>query len=398
MLPSNDQPTSRFYAVPSYVPKWGWAEFRIAAQCILTDRLVEGSYPRRLRELVRTELGLPYALTVNRARYAIQLALEAMEIGEGDDVVIPSFVCDAVLVPIRNVGANPVFAEIGPDLHLTADTVGRAITNKTRCVIVPHLFGNVAPIDAIENRLRGTGIHLIDDAAQSFGARCGGRLVGTFGACGILGLGPGKSLAGPAGGMLVTRERELHERAALKAFPRENRMSVLRRIGAFWVWFRFRRYFLGLKPLSDRLLSRSNKSGDQPGRMSNVDAMLAIRQIAVWERNARRKRQQAQRALHVIRADERDCISDLSPSGLALRLVFVLPPGGPTAEASIRFLTKHGIEARKGYEPLHMTEHEVGVPLPATESLAERALLIPISDRLLSSRRRRLALRKWSGT
>jgi dTDP-4-amino-4,6-dideoxygalactose transaminase len=394
MLPSNDQSTSRFYAIPSYVPSWGWAEFRIAVQCVLTDRLVQGDSCQRLRDLVRTELGLPYALTVNRARYGIQLALEAFDIGPGDDVVVPSYVCEAVLVPLQNVGANPVFAEVGPDLHVTAETVRHAITSKTKCVIVPHLFGNVAPIDNIEDMLKGTGIHLIDDAAQSFGARCAGRLVGTFGNCGVIGLGPGKSLAGPAGGLLVTRDPALFERVSSRVFPRETRMSVLRRLGAFWIWFRFRRYFLGFKRVSDEILPRENKSGDRPGRMSNVDAMLAIRQIEVWDRNACRKRRQARRALDAIRPDESLCISDLSSSGVALRLAFVLPPGGPAAQTAVDFLTRYGIEARKGYQPLHLLVEDVDVSLPATESLAERTLLIPISDRLLSSRRRCRALRK----
>ncbi len=396
LLPANDQSTAKFYAVPSFVPRWGWAEFWIAIRCFFGGRLIAGHHSGRLCELVQTEIGLPYAVTVNRARYAIQLALEAMEIGPGGEVIVPSYVCDAVLEPIRNVGATPVFAEVGPDLHLTVETVRRAITHDTRAVIVPHLFGNVAPIDEIEELLRGTNIRLIDDAAQAFGARCAGRLVGTFGACGVLALGPGKSLAGPAGGILVTRDRALYERASSNDFPRENRLSVIRRLGAFWVWFRFRRFFLGFKGFSDRALPQGGKSGDRPAQMSNLDAMIALRQVKTWERSAQRRRRIAKDVLDAMRSGSVGCISDLSPAGLVLRLVFLMPSGGDTAARALRSLEEAGIEARSGYEPLHRTPRATRLELPQTESLARRVLLLPLSDRLLSSRRRHRALEQVS--
>jgi dTDP-4-amino-4,6-dideoxygalactose transaminase len=139
---------------------------------------------------------MKYAIPVNRGRVGIEIALRAMQLNENDEVIIPSYICHTVLDAVLKAGTRPVFADVGPDLHLTPETVKKAITPKTKCVIVPHLFGNIAAIDKIEEMLKGTEIALIDDAAQSFGAKCSGRLVGTFGDCGIVSCGPGKRLQG----------------------------------------------------------------------------------------------------------------------------------------------------------------------------------------------------------
>ena len=293
-----------------------------------------------------------------------------------------------------NVGARPIFADSGPDLHLTVSTVQAAITPKTRCLIVPHLYGNTAPIDEIEAALKDSEIFIVDDAAQSFGARRADRPVGSFGLCGVVGCGPGKSLGGAAGGLLVTNDRELYERAAAVRLPRESPVSVVRRVGAFWTWFRFRKYFLRFKGVSDRVLSGSDKTGDRPGRMANLDAMLVLRQQRMWRRNASLRRNDAQRILHSLAEHGRDSISDLTPSGVVLRVVLILPEDGPSVAETVVWLDGLGIEAWPGYAPLHRSAGRTGDDCPITDSLASRVLLVPISYKQ-DVRRREEALEKF---
>ncbi len=393
MLSANDRTVARFYSVPSYVPDWGLREFRVMVRCLVTNRIVRGDYPRQLCEIASEELGVPYALPFNRARWAIQAALGALEVGGGDEVVVPSYVCESVLQPIANLGAQPVYADTGPDLHLSVDTVERAITTRTKAVIVAHLYGNAAPIAAIENLLAGSGVALIDDAAQSLGARSDGRPVGTFGTCGMVGCGPGKSLAGPAGGLLLTRERELYDRIASNPPRNESAATVFRRVLAFWIWFRLRRYTLGFKPISDALLAASKSSDAQPRWMSNLDAALVLEQHGKWHRNADLRRGVGEEILRVLGDAEHFCISDLSPSGIALRIVLILPEAGPTANEVVAFLHRAGIEARRGYEPLHGTADTAGESLPVTETLSERTVLLPVTSSLMR-RRPRQALEK----
>jgi dTDP-4-amino-4,6-dideoxygalactose transaminase len=387
MLASNEKGPAKFFRVPAYVPDWGWPEAALAARSVISGQIVSGAATERLRSRIRSELGLRYVIPVNRARYAIQLGLAALGIGHGDDVVLPAYVCEAALEPIRNVGARPVFVEVDSTLHVTAETIEAGLTPSTKCVIVPHLFGNVAPIERIEKVLRARGVALIDDAAQSYGALCAGRPVGSFGNLGVIGCGPGKSLAGPAGGMLVTNDERIHQRASAIDLPPERTASVLRRVAAFWVWFRFRRFSLGAKQFSDRLLPRERKSGDRPGRMSNLDAMLALRQLDRWKANAERRRRVAADIVDRLGHFQHHVISDLSSSAVALRLAILLPDGGPTADDASKLLGEFGIEGRKGYEPLDATADRPG--LPRTSSLARRVLLVPISKRLDDPRHRR---------
>ena len=213
---------SRFYSVPWAPSPWGWRELRVLAGCLLGSRIVVGDFPQRISESLKEDLGVRYVLPLNRARYAIELALRALQVGPGDDVVLPSYVSQAVLISVKQVGARPVFAEVGPSLHLEPETIERAITLRTKVVIAPHLFGNSAPIDLIERKLQGTGIALIDDAAQSFGAQCAGRPLGTFGTCGVISVGSEKALAGPAGGFLISNSFELFERSSVTGRGRDS--------------------------------------------------------------------------------------------------------------------------------------------------------------------------------
>lgn len=112
--------------------------------------------------------GAGHAVGVANGTDAITLALRALGVGEGDDVVVPSFTFWASAEAIVNAGARPVFCDIDPDTFcVTADTVKDALTPNTRAVLVVHLFGNVAPVRDIE----ALGVPVIEDAAQSAGSQ-----------------------------------------------------------------------------------------------------------------------------------------------------------------------------------------------------------------------------------
>ncbi|HYO92718.1 MAG TPA: DegT/DnrJ/EryC1/StrS aminotransferase family protein, partial [Pyrinomonadaceae bacterium] len=283
-----------FYRVPWCVPAWGGREFLLTTKCLLMGRVVRGSYPAQAANAVKDFLGMKYALPVNRGRTAIELALRAMRLGADDEVVLPSYVCQSVLDAVKAAGARPVFADVGADLNMTAQTVNAALTPQTKCVIVAHLFGNVAPVDEIEELLKKSGIALIDDAAQSFGARRGKRLLGTFGACGIVSCGPGKTLAGAAGGLLVTNDAELYERAAAAISLKQERARLAAgRTLSFWAWRRFRRYTLPFKNILDRVLPAPDEAAHESCAMSNLDGAIMLAQFEGLEKNTQLRRRNA---------------------------------------------------------------------------------------------------------
>lgn len=389
--------TRYFYRVPWCVPAWGAREFLVTAKCLLTNRVTRGSYPQQVADAVKNYLGVKFALPVNRGRTAIELALRAMKLSSDDEVVLPSYVCQSVLDAVVNAGARPVFADVGTDLNVTAQTINGALTPKTKCVIVAHLFGNVAPIDEIEELLKGSGVALIDDAAQSFGARRKGRLLGTFGACGIVSCGPGKTLAGAAGGLLVTNDSELYERAAA-ALPlnQERTRLAAERVLSFWAWRRFRRYTLPFKNILDRAWRAPGEPVHESCAMSNVDGAIMLEQFRACEKNTAERRRNANVLLSSLSQLASSSVTDTTADGMLVKLILVLPEEFPSVEEAINLLAQDGIECEAGYAPLHLKMCETHVALPNTESLWKRVLCIPLETQWKRSAAPLLLSQKWS--
>jgi len=379
------------YSVPFYAPSWGRRELLATLRCLITGRVVRGPDRQYLAHQVGEFLELPYVLLVNRGRCAVELAVRALEIGETDEVVLPSFLCESVLQSVRKTGARPMLADLGDGFHVDPGSIRAKLTARTKCVIVPHLFGNTAPIDAIEKDLEGTRVALIDDAAQAFGARLGIRRAGTFGACGVISTGLGKPLEGTAGGALVTSNRALFERALTHLKGEETPVVVLRRALAGWVWHRMRRYTLPLKARSDQMFSTDQTSRIRPRAMSNLDAAIAIQQLQSLQQSVELRRNRAAELFAVLGDAGEYRVSDLSASSLILTAALLLPANGPKTKEVIAALWRLGIEAREGYEPLH---HKLGLPpeeFPNTERIRERLVLIPLTRPLDGRQRTALA-------
>lgn len=145
---------------------------------------------------------------------AIYLALHALDIGPGDDVVIPTFTFFATAGAVVRTGARPVFADVSPDpYNMTAETLEAALTPQTKAVIAVHLFGQCAPMDELEAVLDGRDIPIIEDAAQSMGARWNDAPAGSMGRLGAFSFYPTKNLGGCGdGGLVTTQNADLAKR------------------------------------------------------------------------------------------------------------------------------------------------------------------------------------------
>ena len=161
-------------------------------------------------------LGVRHAVGVANGTDAITIALRAMGVGEGDDVVVPSFTFYASAEAIPPTGARPVFCDIDPDTFcVTADTVRAALTAKTRAIVAVDLFGNVAPIAEIES----LGVPVLEDAAQAAGSSIGGARAGSLGVAATFSFFPSKNLGGFGdGGAVVTDDDQLAERVRTLRF------------------------------------------------------------------------------------------------------------------------------------------------------------------------------------
>jgi dTDP-4-amino-4,6-dideoxygalactose transaminase len=158
--------------------------------------------------------GTAYAVGVANGTDALQLTLQALEIGAGDEVIVPSNTFIATAAAVVRAGAVPVFVDVDPDsLLLTAEIVEAAVTPRTRAVMVVHLYGNMPDMDALGAAAGRAGIHLIEDAAQAHGAQWNGRRAGSFGVAACFSFYPGKNLGGFGdAGAVVTSDAELATR------------------------------------------------------------------------------------------------------------------------------------------------------------------------------------------
>ena len=314
---------------------------------------------------------------------ALEIALRACGVGQGDEVIIPTFCCTAVVPPILALGAVPVLADVGAELNVTAVTIEAALTKKTKAIIVPHLFGNPADIGAIVDLVRGGNIRVIDDAAQALGATIEGQPVGGFGDVGILSFGSEKICSGLGGGVVVSRDKEILNRGVNTDLPRARLISMLRNLMSTLVCRRWRRWTL-------LLLSRMSASGPEappaPYRiesMANLKAAVAVSLMQMLRENitARRERVAAYRELL---GTEKGLalIPHRRGSACLTQVVRVLPKrrGEDSAAEIVQALCRAGYEVQGSYVPIHTLsgyQQFVRRSLPHTERVWSELIELP---------------------
>jgi dTDP-4-amino-4,6-dideoxygalactose transaminase len=174
-----------------------------------------GPEVERFEQALAEFTGARFALGVSSGTDAILLALMALGIGPGDEVLCPSFTFFATAGCVARVGAKPVFVDsCATSFNLDLDAAARRITSRTKAILPVHLFGQMAPMDGVLELARRHGLRVIEDAAQAMGATQGGRQAGTLGDFGTISFFPSKNLGalGDAGALL-TNDADLMERS-----------------------------------------------------------------------------------------------------------------------------------------------------------------------------------------
>jgi len=189
--------------VPLHPPAWSKKEHAYACLNILTAGAFSGDKRKELQEELKRKFGNRKIVLTSSGRSAIHLALKALKIQEGDEIILPSICCPAVLVPILQNKATPVFADINLEIQLDHQSVESIVSPKTKAILVPHLFGGAAPMKDLERLAKEKNIGLIDDAAQSFGLEISEKPLGSFGTSGIIAFGIGKPISSWYGGAWI---------------------------------------------------------------------------------------------------------------------------------------------------------------------------------------------------
>jgi dTDP-4-amino-4,6-dideoxygalactose transaminase len=199
------------------------------AEVAASGRWILGPEVSSFEEEFAAYLGVEHCVGVANGTDALTIALRAIGVEPGDEVILPSFTFYASAEAVVNAGATPVFCDIDPETYcVTPDTVAPKVSERTRAIMPVHLFGNVAPVE----ELRQFGRPVLEDAAQAAGARINGSRAGSLGAAATFSFFPSKNLPCLGdGGAIVTNHETIADRARRLRFHGSRDKSTFTEVG-----------------------------------------------------------------------------------------------------------------------------------------------------------------------
>ena len=187
-------------------------DIRAVKSVLKTRWLSLGPKLEEFERLFAQFIGTRYAVAVNSGTSALHLAVKALGIGKGDEVIVTPFSFIASANCALFEGAKPVFVDIEPDtFNIDLEKIEEKITKRTKAIIVVDIFGRPVERKAIRRIAKKHKLKIIEDSAEALGAEYKGKKVGTFGDCGIFAFYPNKQMTTGEGGVLVTNDKKIYE-------------------------------------------------------------------------------------------------------------------------------------------------------------------------------------------
>jgi perosamine synthetase len=357
--------------IPLSAPDITQAEIDAVTAVLHTPHLCFGPELAAFEAALAQYHSVHHAVAVSSGTAGLHLALIALGIGEGDEVVVPSFAFVAVANTVLQVRAVPVFADIDPlTLNLDPAAVERAITPRTKAVVVVHTFGVPAQMDALQAIAHSHGLALIEDACEAIGAEFDGRRVGSFGEMAVLGFYPNKQITTGEGGAVLCRDAS---HAA-----RQRSLRNQGRSGDGWLdhaepGFNYR--------LSDMACALGRV------QLGRIDEILALRAQAAGRYDA---------LLKDIPGLELPPL-ELPHRKLSWFVYVVRMPEDVNREQVQAEMARQGIATGRYFAPLHRQPASLGgtstqpLRLPVTEQVAPRMLALPFFNRITAAEQEEVA-------
>lgn len=200
--------------IPVCTPLLGGNEVKYVADAVSTGWISSsGSYVNKFEEAFSSYCGVKYGVAVCNGTVAIHLALAALGIGKGDEVIIPSFTMIATAFAVCYTGAVPVFVDADKDtFNIDVKKIEEKITAKTKAIIPVHIFGNPCDMDAICSIAKKHNLYIVEDAAEAHGAEFAGKKAGSFSDIASFSFFANKNLTTGEGGMVVTDNEDYYKR------------------------------------------------------------------------------------------------------------------------------------------------------------------------------------------
>jgi dTDP-4-amino-4,6-dideoxygalactose transaminase len=327
----------------------------------------DGPFCRSVEERLARRLGAHRVLLTTSCTHALELALLALGVGPGHEVICPSFTFVSTANAILRVGAKPVFAEIDETtLGLDPADVERRLTAGTRAILPVHYAGFAPDMKAIGALARTHDLHVIEDAAQGLGATYESRALGTLGDAGCLSFHETKNITCGEGGALVASDPDLARRAEIIREKGTNRSAFLRGEVDKYTWVAEGSSYILSEVLAAMLEAQLDKLDEIQARRARISTFYRDA-LADWAR------------AHDV---------TLPPADDGVRcgnhhLFYLRYPTGAIRDAVMPALRARGILATFHYVPLHSSPHgralgHANLHLPVTDLVAATLLRLPL--------------------
>jgi perosamine synthetase len=200
--------------IPVNTPLLSGNELEYIKNCIETGWISsEGPNIKEFEENFSSYIGVDHGIAVSNGTAALDVAIASLEIGPGDEVILPTFTIISPIMQVIRSGATPVLVDSNPiNWNMDVDQVINKITSKTKVIIAVHIYGLPVDLDPLVKICKERGIFLIEDAAEMHGQTYNGQMVGSFGDISTFSFYPNKHITTGEGGMILTNNQKLADR------------------------------------------------------------------------------------------------------------------------------------------------------------------------------------------
>ncbi len=342
--------TDRHRWVPVSTPRIGREDIRLVTQSLREGWLSSrGPYVERFERAFARWVRARYGVSTSSGTTALHLALAALGIGRGDEVILPDFTMVACVDAVLYTGATPVFADVDPECWtISPEQASAVLTRATRAIMPVHVYGHSADMDPLLRLGRERSLSLVEDAAEAHGTLYRGLRVGSLGTAGCFSFYSNKLLSTGEGGMVVTRDARVAESArSLRdlAFAHPDRDYHHARVG-----FNY--------------------------RLTSLQSALGLGQLGRIEDHIRHRRACAKIYREILSGVRGITLPEEAPWTRSVFWMYtVRVRGGPRVrKRTMQALARRGVETRVGFWPLHRQ--------PFCRRFVRRTARFPVSDAL----------------
>lgn len=360
--------------IPFFLPVIGEEEIQAVVETLRSGWLTTGPRTKQFEQQFAERIGARHALAVNSATSALHLALEAIGIGPGDEVVVPTLTFASTAEVVVHLGARPVLADCLPDtLNIDPDKIGERITPRTKAVIPVHYGGQPCEMDKILEIARRHKLRVIEDAAHALPARYHNRVIGTIGDVTCFSFYANKTITTGEGGMITTDSDDLADRMRIMSLHGISR-DAWKRFSAEGSW-----YYEILAP-------------GYKFNMTDIAASIGVHQLArcdqFWELRCERVGWYTSGLADIPEVTLPGVIPDVEHAWHLFVIQIATQRLRIDRNEFIKRLNAAGIGTSVHYTPLHMHpyyrdkwEYQPG-DLPVAQSVYDRIISLPLHPKL----------------